>query len=159
MSWIHPVIMKIFVASGAYLKSGVFILWIGLQQWDLPGFPMGMRNGLGVLCTLWFLVHVVLWWYLDSFGHDMRGWNKSTGSCWCCKVNQECDVTLRSSSTLSNIRDQHSLCASYVYSRHPALCLVPSFNQLSMLSPMLAPFYRWGKWGWEWLTSFPGLYN
>lgn len=51
--------MKIFVASGAYLKGGVFILGIGLQQWDLPGFPRESEMDW-VCCVLydfWFMLY------------------------------------------------------------------------------------------------------
>lgn len=49
--------MKVFVVSGAYLNTGVFTLWIGLQQ-DFPWgrahacFSVGMRKESGVFYAL-----------------------------------------------------------------------------------------------------------
>ena len=48
-----------FVAPRGYLKSGLFILWIGLQQWAFPGdefrLPHGNEKGIWVWFMLWFI--------------------------------------------------------------------------------------------------------
>jgi len=50
--------MKVFVVSGAYLNTGVFILWLGLQQ-DFPwgeGLTLLRGDEKGIRCVLYSVI-------------------------------------------------------------------------------------------------------
>lgn len=67
--------MKVFVVSGAYLNTGVFTLWIGLQQ-DFPSCLLLYGNEKGIRCVLCSVISAsccINDGCVDSFDYNMNG--------------------------------------------------------------------------------------